>query len=68
MPLLSKEHQENLEKLVKSYSQRPEFQAHPQLSEALKNSLEEKFKAAEKAGIRLEFCGKDATKTQELER
>lgn len=68
MPLLSKEHQENLEKLVKSYSQRPEFQAHPQLSEALKNSLEEKFKAAEKASIRLEFCGKDATKTQELER
>lgn len=45
---LSKEHQESIEKIVGGFSRAKEFQEHPQLSEALKNRLEEKFKVAEK--------------------
>ena len=67
---LSKEHRESIEKIVGSFSKSREFQEHPQLSEALKNRLEEKFKAAEKAGIRLDLRHRDEPKTkfQDLER
>ena len=69
-PPLSKEHRENIEKIVGNFSKSREFQEHPQLSEALKNKLEEKFKAAEKAGIRLDLGHRDERKTkfQDLER
>lgn len=67
---LSKEHRESIEKIVGSFSKSREFQEHPQLSEALKNRLEEKFKAAEKAGIRLDLRHRDDPKkqSQDLER
>ena len=67
---LSKEHRERIEKIVGSFSRAKEFQEHPQLSEALKNKLEEKFKAAEKAGIRLDLRHKDEPnkKSQDFER
>ena len=56
--------------IVGSFSKSREFQEHPQLSEALKNRLEEKFKAAEKAGIRLDLRHRDDPKkqSQDLER
>ena len=61
---------ESIEKIVGSFSKSREFQEHPQLSEALKNRLEEKFKAAEKAGIRLDLRHRDDPKkqSQDLER
>lgn len=61
---------ESIEKIVGSFSKSREFQEHPQLSEALKNRLEEKFKAAEKAGIRLDLRHKEEPekKSQDLER
>ena len=67
---LRKEHRESIEKIVGSFSRSKEFQEHPQLSEALKNRLEEKFKAAEKAGIRLDLRHLDEPKkqSQDLER
>lgn len=67
---LSKEHRDSIEKIVGSFSKSREFQEHPQLSEALKNRLEEKFKAAEKAGIRLDLRHRVEPKkqSQDLER
>ena len=67
---LSKEQRESIERVVGSFSRAKEFQEHPQLSEALKNKLEEKFKAAEKAGIRLDLRHKDEPnkKSQDFER
>lgn len=60
----------NFRMIVGSFSRAKEFQEHPQLSEALKNKLEEKFKAAEKAGIRLDLRHRDDPKkqSQDLER
>ena len=67
---MSKEQRESIEKIVGSFSRAKEFREHPQLSEALKNKLEEKFKAAEKAGIRLDLRHKDEPnkKSQDFER
>lgn len=61
---------ESIEKIVGSFSKNKDFQEHPQLSEALKSRLEENFKAAEKAGIRLDLRHRDDPKkqSQDLER
>lgn len=58
---LSKEHRETIEKMIGSFSRAKEFQEHPQLLEAMRKQLEEKFKAAEKAGIQLDLRNRQKT-------
>lgn len=67
---IHKQQRESIQKIVNSFSRNKEFQQHPLLSEALKNTLEEKFKAAEKAGIRLNLQHRVEAKAQpcDLER
>lgn len=71
---LSKEHRETIEKMIGSFSKSREFQEHPQLLEAMRKKLEEKFKAAEKAGIQIELRDRQKIQTppkpkiKELER
>lgn len=71
---LSKEQRESIERILGSFSKSREFQEHPQLLDAMRKKLEEKFKAAEKAGIRLDLRNRQEPQTppkpkaKELER
>ena len=62
---LSKEHRENIEKIVGSFSRAKEFQEHPQLSEALKTSLKKSSKLPKKQ-VSGSICGTGTKQKRKL--